>query len=190
MWTVVWRVTLALALVAPAFPSARPVSARISVPDFSGRWKFDSAKSDRLALEGPGRAVAAILGDACAISQTADTLTLDIAAGALQVRAVYRLDGRPSENRSPGAPGQGDIPIMSTTRWEADVLLIHTKSESMLGSTKVQVGSLRRIWITPAGDLAVERQGTPAQVVPAGWSVYQRVKVGPSVFTRYNVNRP
>lgn len=190
MWTVVWRVTFALALAAPAFPTAHPVSARTSVPDFSGRWKFDSVKSDHLALEAPGRAVAAILGDECAISQTADTLTLDIVAGALQVRAVYRLDGKPSENRSPGAPGQGDIPIVSTTRWEADVLLIHTRSESMLGGAKVQVGSLRRIWITPAGDLAVERQGTPAQVVPAGWSVYQRVKADPGMFTRYSVNRP
>jgi hypothetical protein len=145
------------------------------IPDLSGRWKLDRTKSADLALELPGRAVAAILGDECTITQSTETMTLDIIAGTLKVRAVYRLDGKPSENRSPGPPGQPEIPIVSTVRWIADALHISTKSESVLNGATVPVSSVRKIWLTPAGDLGVERQGTPAEVVPPGWAVYTRV---------------
>ena len=175
MWTVFWRVTLALALLAPAIPAAHPVlSARLIVPDFSGRWKYDAVKSANLARQSGG-SMNPILGGECTIVQTADTLTQYIVAGALKVEAAYRLDGKPSENQSPGPPDQGPIVIVSTTQWMSDVLHITTKSQSLLNGVKVPVESLRRIWLTPAGDLAVERRGTPEQVVSAGWAVYQRV---------------
>ena len=119
---------------------------------------------------------AIVFGDECTITQTVDSLTLDIAAGALKVRAVYRLDGTPSHNNSPGQPGQPDIPIVSTVRWVGETLQITTKSESDLGAGKVPVESLRTLWLTSGGDLAVTRRGTPAQIVSDAWAVYQRVK--------------
>ncbi len=186
MWTVVLRVTLALALMAPAIPPAPPtLSVGTSVPDFSGRWKFNATKSLRLAREAKAPAAASnVLGDECVITQTADTLALNIAIGAMKLEAIYRLDGQPSANRSPGARGQPEIPIVSTTRWVGDTLEIETKSESELGGVKVPVESLRKIWLTADGDLAVERRGTPPQVVSDAWSVYQRVKAAPGMLTR------
>ena len=190
MRSVIGRMALALALFAPAFPSPHSnVSAHLAVPDFSGHWKFDNAKSVLLAREAKQFA-AGVFGDECVITQTADVLTLYIVAGAMKVEATYRLDGKPSANRSPGARGQPDIPILSTTRWVGDKLEITTKSESELRGVKVPVESLRRMWLTADGDLAVERQGTPNQVVSDAWSVYQRVKADAGMFTRYNVNRP
>jgi len=180
MPSAVWKVVLALALFAPAVHSDSSASSvGLAVPDFSGRWKFDGVKSAGLARQVSGGSVAAILGGECTIVQTADTLTQYIVAGALKVEAAYRLDGKPSENQSPGPPDQGPILIVSTTQWMGDVLHIITKSESLLDGLKVPVESLRRLWLTPAGDLAVERKGTPAQVVSAGWGVYQRVKAEP-----------
>ena len=190
MWSVVWRMALALALLAPAFPTAHPIaSGRVMVPDFSGRWRIHADKSTALAREAKEQA-SPVFGEECVITQTADLLSLEIAIDTLKLEAVYRLDGKPSENRSPGARGQPEIPIVSTTRWAGDTLEIATKSESVLRGGKVQVTSLRRMWLTPAGDLAVDRHGTPSQVVSSAWSVYQRVKSESGMFTRYNVNRP
>ena len=110
MQSAVGRVLLALALFAPAVHSDSSTSSvGLAVPDFSGRWRFDGVKSATLARQVSGGSVAAILGGECSIVQTADTLTQYIVAGALKVEAAYRLDGKPSENQSPGPPDQGPI---------------------------------------------------------------------------------
>ena len=180
MRSIVWRMAVALSLLAPAVPAAHTtLPGHIAVPDFSGHWKLDAAKSAALAREAKGNTAAVIFGDECVITQTADALILYIVAGGLKVEVTYRLDGKPSSNTSPGARGQADIPIVSTTRWVGDTLEITTKSESELGGIKVPVESLRKIWLTPEGHLAVERRGTPTQVVSDAWSVYQRVKTEP-----------
>jgi hypothetical protein len=190
MRTVVCRMALALALFGPAFPTAHPTaSARVIVPDFSGHWRIHVEKSNALAREAKEQA-SPVFGEECIITQTAELLSLEIAIDTLKLEAIYRLDGKPSENRSPGARGQPEIPIVSTTRWVGDTLEIATKSESELRGAKVQVASVRRMWLTADGDLAVDRHGTPSQVVSSAWSVYQRVKAEAGMFTRYNVNRP
>ena len=181
MRSVVLRVALALALVAPALHS-ESLSDGV-VPDFSGRWKMDIVKSMRLAREAKQMATI-VFGDECVITQTAEALTMYIVAGGLKVEVTYRLDGKPSANRSPGPPGEADVAIVSTTRWVADTLEIVTKSESELRGVKVPVESVRRMWLTAEGDLAVERHGTPAEVVSDAWSVYQRVKVEPRAYQR------
>ena len=163
-WPLVCCVGLSLALLAPP----------VSVPDFSGRWKIDAAKSTAFAREAKGQA-SPVLGEECVVTQTADTLSLQIAIDTLKVEAIYRLDGKPSHNLSPGGRGQSGIPIVSTARWVGDTLEITTKSESDLGGVTVPVTSLRRMWLTAEGDLAVERRGTPAQIVSDAWSVYQRM---------------
>ena len=184
MWNVVWRLTLALAVLAPAFPTAHLLaSAPGIVPDFSGQWQIHVDKSTALAREAKEQA-SPVFGEKCIITQTAELLSLEIAISTLKLEAVYRLDGKPSENRSPGTRGQPEIPIVSTTRWVGDTLEISTKSESELRGVKVPVTSLRRMWLTADGDLAVDRHGTPSEVVSSAWSVYQRVKVEPGWFTR------
>ena len=175
MRSVVCRLVLAVTLVTVAF-SAGPqaLSARTPVPNFSGRWKLDTAKSAELARGATGSNVGVIFGDECVITQTAEAVTIDIVAGGLKAQVTYRLDGQPSINRSPGPPGQADIPIVSTTRWVGEALHITTKSESELDGKKVAVESLRIMWLTAEGDLAVERHATPKQLVPDLWNVYQR----------------
>jgi hypothetical protein len=176
MWSVVWRTGLALALLAPALPNPHStLFGRAVVPDFSGRWKIHAGKSTALARAAQEQA-SPVLGEECVITQTADVLALQIAIDTLKVEAIYRLDGKPSSNLSPGGRGQSGIPIVSTTRWVGDTLEITTRSESDLRGVKVQVESLRRLWLTPDGDLAVERRGRPTEVVSNAWSVYQRVQ--------------
>ena len=142
MWPIISCVAIALALVAPAV--------RV-VPDFSGRWRFDADKSLRLAQEAKGY-TGGILGEECVITQTVDALTVAIVIGTLKVEAIYRLDGKPSTNTSPGPRGQPEIPIVSTTQWVGETLHITTKSESELDGIKVPVESLRKIWLTAEGD--------------------------------------
>ena len=176
MSSVLLRMALTLALATPVLHNTHSVvSARMRVPDFSGHWRYHADKSTALAGEAKEQA-SPILGEECVITQTADALTLAIAIGTMKVEAVYRLDGKPSENRSPGARGQPDIPILSTTRWVGESLEIITKSESELQRVKVPVESLRKIWLTADGNLAVARHGTPTLVVSNAWSVYQRIK--------------
>jgi hypothetical protein len=165
MWVVLSSFVLALAMSAPA-----------PAPDFSGSWKFHAGKSAQMTSAAKGNSASVVFGEACVITQTADTLTLDIAAGALKVQAVYRLDGKPSTNRSPGQAGQPDITIVSTTQWVGDVLHITTKSESVLDGVTVPVESVRRMWLTKEGDLAVERRGNPTRIVSNAWTVYEREK--------------
>jgi hypothetical protein len=167
MWTVISSLVMAFVVsgTAPA-----------PVPDFSGHWKFSGAKSGALAREAKSNFGAVVFGEECVITQTIDALTLDIVAGGLKVQAVYRLDGKPSTNKSPGQPGLSDITIVSTTQWIGDVLHITTKSESLVDGETVPVESLRKMWLTPSGDLAVERRGNPTRVVSTAWTVYERVK--------------
>lgn len=176
MSAVLLRIALALVLTVPVLHNIHPIaSAHVSVTDFSGRWRYHADKSAALAGEAKEQA-SPILGEECVITQTPDALTLAIAIGTMKVEAIYRLDGKPSENRSPGARGQPDIPIRSTARWVGEALEIITKSESELQRVKVPVESLRKMWLTADGDLAVARHGTPTLVVSNAWSVYQRVK--------------
>lgn len=165
MWAVLSSVLLAVA-----------VSGSAPAPDFSGSWRFHAGKSGEMALAAKGNSRSLVFGEECVITQTADTLTLDIVAGALKIQAVYRLDGKPSTNKSPGQAGQPDITIVSTTQWVGDVLHITTKSESVLDGATVPVESVRKMWITPEGDLAVERRGNPTRIVSNAWTVYERKK--------------
>ena len=176
MGSIVSRAVLVLALSAPVFPNTHStLLARSVVPDFSGHWRIHVDKSTALAREAKESA-SPVFGEECVITQTAELISLSISIGTMKLEAAYRLDGKPSENRSPGARGKPEIPIFSTTRWAGDTLEISTKSESELRGVKVPVESLRRMWLTADGDLAVDRHGTPDQVVSAAWSVYQRVK--------------
>jgi hypothetical protein len=161
MWALISTLAMVLAISSQSAPT----------PDFSGRWKVDGSKSARLAQEVNGSA-SAVFGEECVITQTKETLTLDIVAGALTIQAVYRLDGKPSTNRSPGPPGQPDITIVSTTQWNGPVLHITTRSESVVDGVKVPVESVRKMWLTADGDLAVERRGTPTRIVSDAWTVY------------------
>ncbi len=52
------------------------------------------------------------------------------------------------------------------------MLHITTKSESVLDGVTVPVESVRKMWLTADGDLAVERRGTPSRVVSTAWTVY------------------
>lgn len=177
MWTVISSLVLALALSGPSpFVEAQLTSQSQSTPDFNGRWAANLDKSAHLAGEANSRTAVVVFGEQCVITQTAETLTLDITAGGMSIQAVYRLDGKPAINRSPGAPGQPDIIITSTSQWIGNVLHVTTKSESELDGVMVPVESLRKLWLTVDGDLAVERRGTPARVVSAAWTVYERVK--------------
>jgi hypothetical protein len=162
MWAIISSLVVALAIV----------SQGTTVPDFSGRWTVDHAKSANLARDVNGNSTAAIFGESCVITQTTDALTLDIVAGGLKVQVVYRLDGKPSTNRSPGPPGQPDVTIVSTTQWNGPVLHITTKSESVIDGVTVPVESVRKMWLTADGDLAIERRGSPARIVSTAWSVY------------------
>lgn len=166
MWAVLSSVLLAWAASGPA-----------PMPDFSGSWTFHAAKSAQMTNAAKAHSASLVFGEACVITQTADTLTLDITAGALKIQAVYRLDGKPSINKSPGQAGQPDITIVSTTQWVGDVLHITTKSESVLDGATVPVESVRKLWLTPEGDLAVERRGNPTRVVSNAWTVYERKKI-------------
>lgn len=166
MWAVLSSIVLALALSGPA-----------SAPDFSGSWKFNAGKSAQMTRAAKAYSASLVFGEQCVITQTPDTLTLDIVAGALKIQAVYRLDGKPSTNRSPGQAGQPDVTIVSTTQWVGDVLHITTKSESVLDGVTVPVESVRTMWLTPEGDLAVERRGNPTRIVSNAWTVYERSRI-------------
>lgn len=166
MWAVFSSVLVALAL-----------SGQAPAPDFSGSWKFNAGKSAQMTSAAKAFGASLVFGEECVITQTSDTLTLDIVAGALRIQAVYRLDGKPSTNRSPGQAGQPDVTIVSTTHWVGDVLHITTKSESVLDGATVPVESVRKLWLTPEGDLAVERRGNPTRIVSNAWTVYERKKI-------------
>lgn len=146
----------------------------VAAPGFSGSWVYDAGKSAALVLNTEHRTPSPLLGDECVLNHTTDTLAMIIRAGAMTVEASYRLDGGESRNLSPGPPGQPHIPILSRARWAGAVLEIETSSESDVDGRKVPVESVRRLWLTPDGDLAIERRGTPASLVPTSAGVYRR----------------
>jgi hypothetical protein len=149
---------LALALVTQA------------TPDFSGRWTFDRDKT--MQPDAEGRVVlAAMLGDEFVALQNAKSLTLRITFNREAVVAVYDLTGAESENLSPG-----DIPVKSRARWEGEKLVIESSSESTETGRRVTIHTTRVIWIDKAGDLIIERSGTPATQVTPSRSVYRRAR--------------
>ena len=144
-------------------------------PDFSGRWEFDREKTMQ---PGPdGRIVlAAMLGDAVVVRQTADRISFSIDAGGQLVRAVYNLDGSETRNLSPGPPGEAEIPVTSRASWEGKRLVILSKSMATDKGVAVTVDTRRVLSMDPDGNLIIERTGTPASLVTPSRSVYRRTK--------------
>jgi hypothetical protein len=139
-------------------------------PDFSGSWTFDAQKT--MTPDKDGRVVlAAMLGEEFTAIQTATSLTLRILNNGQLVVAVYDLTGRSSENVSPG-----DIAVTSRAKWDGDRLLISSTSTSEEKGKRVTVETTRILSIDPAGDLIIERTGTPKSLVTPSRSVYRRSK--------------
>jgi hypothetical protein len=154
--------SILLALVLAGVPQTRP--------DFSGTWTFDQQKTMQ---PGPdGRIVlAAMLGDRFVALQKDTSLTFRITVQGETIVAVYDLTGAETENVSPG-----DIKVKSRASWDGDKLVIDSTSDGAETGRAVTVRTKRVIWIDKAGDLIIERSGTPATQVTASRSVYRRVR--------------
>src|SRR6185369_11130263 len=147
------RLLLALCLTAVTAVVPEPQAH----PDFSGRWRFDRAKS---AEPWNGRIVIApILGDDCVITQDTSSLHMAITVRGEAVSADYRFD-RESRNLSPG-----DIPVVSRTSWNGDTLVIVSSSTATSQGRDVTVETTRLLRIDKSGNLVIERTGTPASEV-------------------------
>ena len=144
-----------------------PAQAR---PDFSGTWTFDQAKSSEPGPDGKV-VVAAMLGDECVMKQDATTLALAIKFGGGLVNAAYKLDGSESRNMSPSPAGE--VTVISHASWDAGKLIILSTSTQADGIT---VNTRRVFSIDAAGDLIIERTGTPASVVTPSRSVYHKAR--------------
>lgn len=119
-----------------------------------------------------GRIVlAAMLGDDFVALQNRTSLTLRISFQGDLVVAVYDLTGKETENTSPG-----DIRVKSRASWQGDRLVIDSTSEGVEDGKPVTIRTRRVMWLDPAGDLILERSGTPATQVTASRSVYRRVR--------------
>ena len=112
--------------------------------------------------------LAAMLGERVVIQQTASSITLRITFQGSIVVAVYDLTGAESKNVSPG-----DITVLSRASWKDDRLVVDSISESSEGGKPVTVKTSRDV-DRQAGDLIVERTGTPPSVVTPSRSVYTR----------------
>lgn len=135
-------------------------------PDLSGSWRFDRAKS---LQPWNGRIViAAILGDECVATQDPTSLKLAITVGGQTVMATYNFEGE-SRNLSPG-----DIPVTSRTSWDGGRLVILSTSATNLKGQAVTIETRRVLWLDGAGNLIIERTGTPASEVTPSRSVYTR----------------
>jgi hypothetical protein len=159
------RVAMVLLIVASAAGLGGQATTR---PDFSGTWTLDNKASTAGPL-----GVAAMLGSRFTAKQDAKTLTLDISSPVGPVHAVYNLDGTPSKIVMPGEPAET---IVSLATWEADRLIITTKSDEILDGKTVEMVTRRVISIGPDGSLTLERSGTPASLVPTTKSVYRRAR--------------
>lgn len=139
--------------------------------DLSGSWKFDGPKSMR--VPGPdGRVVlAAMLGDQFVATQDSASLTLVITSAGQRFTARYKLDGTDSINVSPG-----EIRVTSRAAWDGRRLVIRSTSESTEQGVRVRVETRRVIWLDAAGDLIIERTGTPASAVTPSRSVYTKTR--------------
>jgi hypothetical protein len=154
--------SILLALVLAGVPQTRP--------DFSGTWTFDQQKTMQ---PGPGGRIvlAAMLGDRFVALQKDTSLTFRITVQGETIVAVYDLTGAETENVSPG-----DIKVKSRASWDGDKLVIDSTSDGAETGRAVTVRTKRVIWIDKAGDLIIERSGTPATQVTASRSVYRRVR--------------
>ena len=139
--------------------------------DLSGSWKFDGPKSMR--VPGPdGRVVlAAMLGDQFVATQDRASLTLVITSAGQSFTARYKLDGSDSINVSPG-----EIRVTSRAAWDGKRLVIRSTSESAEQGVRMRVETRRVIWLDEAGDLIIERTGTPASAVTPSRSVYTKTR--------------
>ena len=148
----------------PATPSAQ------ARPDLSGTWRFDQEKSLK---PGPdGRIVLApMLGEEVVVLQRGTSITFRISFQGDTVAAVYDLTGAETENVSPG-----DIRVRSRASWEGQKLVIDSTSDGEEAGKPITIRSKRVIWIDQAGDLIVERSGTPVSQVTTSRSVYRRVR--------------
>jgi hypothetical protein len=136
--------------------------------DFSGTWTFDAEKTMK---PGPdGRIVLApMLGERVTVVQNARSITMRISVQGNVVVAVYDLTGAESRNVSPG-----DITVISRTSWLGDRLIIESTSDGVDQGKPVTIRTTRVLSIDKAGDLIVERRGTPASAVTPSRSVYRR----------------
>ena len=158
MTSIILGLLCALAAVQPAPPR----------PDLSGTWVFDQETTMQPGAD--GRIVlAAMLGERVVVQQSDTSVTLRITFQGSIVVAVYDLTGAESKNISPG-----DIAVTSRAGWKDGRLVIESTSESTEGGKPVTVKTTRVLWIDKAGDLIVERTGTPASVVTPSRSVYTR----------------
>jgi hypothetical protein len=163
--------TIAVSLVLSlclADASAGPQAKK--APDFSGTWAFDQKRSME---PGPdGRVVLApMLGDEFVALQTPSALTFRITFNGDTIVAVYDLTGVESENVSPG-----DIKVTSRATWEGERLVIESSSAGEDAGKPTTIRTKRVIWIDKAGDLIIERTGTPASQVTPSRSVYRRTR--------------
>jgi len=113
--------------------------------------------------------LAAMLGERVVVQQTDESITLRISFQGDIVVAVYDLTGAESKNVSPG-----DITVISRAAWKDGRLVIDSTSESVDAGKPVTVKTTRVMWIDKAGDLIVERSGSPSNVVTSSRSVYTR----------------
>ncbi len=162
--------TIAVALILSlclAHPSGDP---QAKTPDFSGTWTFDQKRSME---PGPdGRVVLApMLGDEFVALQTSSSLTFRITFNGDTVVAVYDLTGAESENVSPG-----DIKVTSRAAWKGERLVIESSSAGEDAGKPTTIRTTRVIWIDKAGDLIIERTGTPVSQVTPSRSVYRRTQ--------------
>ena len=148
-----------------ALTFAAPTQAR---PDLSGTWVFDQQKTMQPGADGK-IVLAAMLGERVVIQQDDRSITLRITFQGDIVVAVYDLTGAESKNVSPG-----DITVLSRAAWKDGRLVIESTSESVEAGKPITVKTTRVLSIDKAGDLIVERTGTPASVVTPSRSVYTR----------------
>ena len=138
-------------------------------PDFSGRWTLDRQRSTQTSA-GP----AGMFGSSFEAKQDAQALTLDISFSGGHLQATYNLDGSESKNAMPGP--NGEETIVSRATWDANRLVIVTKSTEMQNGKPVQMETRRVLSIATDGTLTLERTGTPPDLVPSTTSVYRRTK--------------
>jgi hypothetical protein len=92
--------------------------------DFSGRWVVDVAKT---AVANPNGTPA---GNNLTITMDAKTMTVLSTTRYGLIKDVYHLDGSESKNDTAASVGPGGgapRPLISTAKWEGDVLVVTTK---------------------------------------------------------------
>ena len=145
------------------------LSASQGSTNFSGTWTLDTEKTLK---PGPdGRIVLApMLGERVVMSQNATSITMRISVQGGVVVATYDLTGAESRNVSPG-----DIRVVSRASWKGDRLIIESTSDGVDQGKPVTIRTTRVLWVDKAGDLIVERTGTPASAVTPSRSVYRKL---------------